>query len=340
MPDFSRIEQETDKVIGEKPEDIVNKILNNDFEIDGRNILEKLLSLLFDAVKKVLPHIFSLLSITIILSFSEKLKFINLKTENAMLIGGKIIFSVVLISSSTIFIYNARESLERISNFTNGLLPIVITLLATVGAQGTVTVLGPSQVLLSTVLIDVCVKIIFPIIIIGFITAVINGILSDNKLRGISELMKKLSTWIMGGVFALFSAIIALQGIVSGITDGLSIKSIKYALSSAVPVIGSSISESFSTVILSALSIKGAAGILGILIIIGIVIMPIINIWAYVIVLNVFSASVHPFAGDFICSQIECVTSFLKLAAIVLLGVTVLWFIFLGILISAGGNFI
>lgn len=340
LPDFSKIENETVEVTNKTPKDIIDSILNNSLEIDGQNIFGKILSLTFDTVKKVLPHVLSLLAITVILSFVEKLKLINRNCENAVMLGGKIIFAVVIISSSSVFILNAKESLLRISSFTNGLLPIIITLLATIGAQGTVTILGPSQILLSSVLINVCVKIIFPIIIMGFITAIVNELLADKKLQGIAELMKNIATWMMGGIFAIFAAVIALQGTVSGITDGLSIKGIKYALSSSVPVIGSSISDSFSTVILSALSIKCASGVVGILVILGIMIVPIINIWAYIFALNIFSAAVHPFAGDFVHLQIKCVTSFLKLATAVLAGVTVLWFIFLGILISAGGNFV
>ena len=339
MPDFSSVEENIGNGLVEDPQNIIEKILNNEIELDGETVIEKLFSLMCGAFKNVLPYLASLLSITIILSVTEKLKFISGKCENAMLLGGKIIFSVILIKCSMTFINDAKNSLEEISAFTQALLPILITLLASIGAQSTATMLGPSQVLLSTVLINVCVKIIFPIILVGFITTTINGILSDNKLKGFSDFMKNCSSWLMGGVFAIFSAIIALQGITTSITDGISIRSIKYAISSSIPIIGSSISENFSAVLLSAFSIKSASGIMGMIVIGGIVITPIINIWSFIILLNLFSACVHPFASEIIGNQIRNITEFLKLAAIVLLGVSVLWFVYLGIIIFAGGSF-
>ena len=189
-------------------------------------------------------------------------------------------------------------------------------------------------------MINICVDIIYPILIAGFVICLVNEILSDNKLGGISSFLKNTSSWIMGGAFTVFSAIITIQGLTAGVNDGISMKSVKYALSSTVPVIGSSISESVSAVLLSAYSMKSAAGIMGIIVIAGIVIGPIVNIWAYVFVLNCFGACVQPFAGGNIVSIISKITEYLKLASTVLLGVSVLWFIFLGVLICAGGSLI
>lgn len=335
--DFSMIE--ADNFFG-SPKDIIDSILNNELSFNGKSIFENILELLNISIKNILPHIASLFGITIILSLIEKLKLLNVSGENACLTGGRIIFSVMLVTSSMSFVLASKEALLNISDFTNALLPLIITLLASLGVQGTATSAGPSQALLSSILINICVNVIFPLIITGFTVSVINGILGDNKLKGISEFMKNSASWIMGGVFTVFSAILAIQGAVSGITDGLSLKSIKYALSSSVPIIGSTISENFSAVLLSAFSIKSAAGIMGIIVISGIIIVPIINIWAYVFALNMFGAVVQPFAGSFIFEQIKNITAFLKLAMIVLLGTSVLWFIFLGIIVSSGGNLI
>lgn len=338
IENFSEIEA-PDSFFG-SPAEIIDAILNNELSLDGETIFENLLKLIGEAVKNVLPYLSSLLAVAILLSIVEKLKIISPSCESAAIIGGKIIFSVLLVNSSMLYIESAKVSLQNISQFTQALLPIIVTFLMTLGASGTVTVLGPSQMLLSSVLINIGTNVIFPLIIVGFIAAAVNGILNDNKLRGIFDFIKSIVAWITGGIFTVFSAVIALQGVVSSVTDGISIKSIKYALSSSVPIIGSTISESFSTVLLSAFSIKSAAGIMGIIIILGIVLSPIINMWVYVMVLNCFGAVVEPFAGAFVTEQIRNVTDFLKLALIVLLGVSVLWFIYLGAIVSAGGNLI
>ena len=118
--------------------------------------------------------------------------------------GGRIIFSVMLVTSSMSFVLASKEALLNISDFTNALLPLIITLLASLGVQGTATSAGPSQALLSSILINICVNVIFPLIITGFTVSVINGILGDYKLKGISDFMKNSASWIMGGVFTAF----------------------------------------------------------------------------------------------------------------------------------------
>ena len=320
--------------------EIFNKILNNDLQLSGENIFEKIFELFGLSLKNLIPHVSLIMGITIILSIIERLNLIEETKGKPATMGGKIIFSVLLITSSMIFINNAKECLVNISEFTQVLMPFLITFLASSGAQGSVSILGPTQVMMSSVLINLCVNVVFPLIVVGFIVTSINGILPDNKLNGISVFLKNSSIWLIGGIFTVFSAIIAIQGISASITDGISIRSIKYALSSSVPVIGSSISDSVSAVLLSAFSIKGAAGIMGIIIITGIVISPIISLWVYIFVLSCFCACVQPFSSSFIVEQINKICDFLKLSATVLLGVSVLWFIYLGVLVCAGGNFI
>ncbi len=340
VQDFSEIDATVSDPVFGTPKEIIDAILNNELSLDGTSLFDNLIKLMGISIKNIIPSITSLFAITLIISAIEKLKLINQSTENACLAGGRIIFSVILISSCNAFIKSAGESLENISLFADALLPILITLLASLGAQGTVSAMGSSQVLLSTVLINISRNVILPLILSGLTVSAINGILADNKLKGIADFLKNASSWIMGAIFTVFSAILTVQGLVSGVSDGISIRSIKYALSSSVPIIGSNISDSFSSVLLSAFSIKSAAGIMGIIIIIGIVIIPILNLWIYRFCLNCFGAVVAPFAGNFVVEQIRNVSDFLKLVLAVLLGVSVLWFIYLGVLVSVGGNLI
>jgi len=279
-----------------------------------------------------------LLGIVIILSFIDKLNILNAKIENTAKMGGRILFCIMLINITTVFITSAKESLGTVSSFTQVLSPILITLLASCGAQGTVNNLAPSAVLLSSALVEISVKIVFPLALMGCTILSINSILPGEKLKGIAELFKNIASWIIGVVFTVFSGVIAIQGMISGIADGVSIRSIKYAISSSVPVIGGSISESISMVLLTGYCLKSATGIMGIIIIAGILIIPIINIFSYVVILNFFCAFVQPFSDPFVISYIKGILEFLKLVLIVLIGVSVLWFIYLGIMVSVGNN--
>ncbi len=319
-------------------EEIIQAILNNELRLDGSNILENIIEIFFKSLKDALPSLSGMLFITVLLSFIDKLNLLNSKMESIAKMGGRILFCLLLLKSTAGFISSAKESLYAVSKFTQALSPVLVTLLATCGAQGSINNLAPSSVLLSSALVEIAVKIVFPLVLIGCSFVSINSVLPGEKLKGMADLFKNAANWIMGIVFTVFAGVIALQGVISGVADGISIKGIKYALSSSVPIIGGQISESLSMVLVSGYCLKSAAGIMGIIIIAGIMIIPILNIFAYTLLLNGFCAVVQPFSDPFIVNYIKSILEFLKLVLIVLFGVSVLWFVFLGILVSVGGN--
>ena len=120
------------------------------------------------------------------LNKEDKLNLINSNLENVAKIGGRILFAVTVISSVSGLIITAKQALNTVSTFTQTLSPVLITLLASCGAQGSVTNLGPSSVLLSSVLIDIIVNTVFPLIILGCTVLSVDTLLPGNKLKGIS----------------------------------------------------------------------------------------------------------------------------------------------------------
>ncbi len=318
--------------------EIIQKILNNDLKLDGTNVLENMVEILFLSIKKSLPSFSVILGLSILLSFIDKLNIINPDLENVAKLGGRILFAVMVIGSVTGLILSAKEALNTVSSFTQVLSPVLVTLLAACGAQGSVTNLAPSSILLSSVLIEIIVNAVFPIIILGCTVLSVDSLLPEHKLKGISDLIKSISSWIIGIIFTVFSGVMLIQGAISSIQDGISIRGIKYAISTSVPVIGGAISESLSAVLFSGYILKSALGIMGIIIIAGIIIIPLVSIFAYYVLIKCFCAFTSPFADSFTIDFLKSICEFIKLIMIILIGIGVLWLVFLGITVMIGNN--
>ena len=168
--------------------------------------------------------------------------------------------------------------------------------------------------------------------------SLVDGTIGEGKLSGVTALLKSAATWVIGGLFTIFSGVITLQGLVSGVSDGISLRSIKYALSSSVPVIGGAVSESVAAVISGACALKGAAGIMGIIVIVTTVLSPTLNLLGYYAAIKCLSAVITPFCENKICDMIKNAAEYIKLAAITVFGVGVIWFVFLSALVCCGGG--
>ncbi len=337
--DFSKLDESlagTENFFEEK--NLVQKILDNEFSLDGKSILENVCELLFTSLKSYMPLFCVLLGILIVISILKNLELLNTNIDEAAMLGGRIIFCLTLYSGVIGAVTEAKTALEGVKGFTEALSPILITLLSACGAQGSVAAFSPILAFLSSTLISVICYFVLPLIFAGCIVSSVNTALPDGILSGVNRLFKSVTSWVIGGIFSLFSAVVSIQGLIANVRDGISIKGIKYAISTAVPIIGGAVSESFSMVLASSYYLKSAAGIMGIIVILGILILPLVNLVGLILLLKMFCACVEPFSDKQILSQVNNVCEFLKLTAITVLGVCVLWLVFLGIFSVCGGS--
>ena len=114
----------------------------------------------------------------------------------------------------------------------------------------------------------------------------LNGAVNLNRF--ISSVNKIISTAI-GFLSSGFAAMLSVRGILSSVIDSASSKSVKFLISSLIPIVGSSISEAYSTVLGSINVIKGTVAVAGIIIMLVICVPPILEGVLYCISFSVLS---------------------------------------------------
>jgi len=97
-------------------------------------------------------------------------------------------------------------------------------------------------------------------------------------LQKMKELIKWLMSWILKIILYVFTGYISITGVVSGNTDAAALKATKLAISGAVPVVGSILSDASEAVLVSAGFVKNAAGIYGLLAMLALWISPFVQI--------------------------------------------------------------
>lgn len=90
--------------------------------------------------------------------------------------------------------------------------------------------------------------------------------------------MKSSVTWALGIVLTIFVAVMSLEGTLSSSVDGISAKTTKAVVSSAIPIVGKILGDAVDSVLGCGLILKNAVGIVGVLIILSICVMPLIKL--------------------------------------------------------------
>ncbi|MCI8813134.1 MAG: stage III sporulation protein AE [Oscillibacter sp.] len=157
------------------------------------------------------------------------------------------------------------RTIEDLSTFSRVLLPTLAAAAAASGAVTSATVQQVSTVFLADVLIGLIDRLLMPLVYLYAGALASSAMLPENRLGALAEALKKVITWILTTVLLAFTVYLSVVRVVSGSADAAALKVAKAAISGAIPVVGSIISEASETVLAGAGMLKNTIGVFGML---------------------------------------------------------------------------
>lgn len=294
-------------------EDTLNSALQG--KVDNSNILKRILNLLGSETLNSLRTIGSILVIIVIHAI---LKSISESLENDTI--PKLIYYVQYILIVTIIMSNFSDIVKMVQDtttnlvgFMNMLVPILITLMMYTGSMITSGVIEPIILFMINFIGNMIQSIIIPLVLI-FTSLVVISKLSDKvQIEKLSKFLKSGIVWVLGIVLTIFVGVVSLEGTMSSSVDGITAKTTKAIVSSAIPVVGKILSDSVDTVLGCGIILKNAVGLVGVIVVIGICIMPIIKLATITISYKLLTSVTEPIADKKITSLLEQIGDIFKI---------------------------
>ena len=275
--------QKSKQYTGEFFEDIdISDILNSAIkgEIDNSNIYKKILSKLGNEVQNGVKSLACILAIIIIHSI---LKSISESLENDNI--SKLIYYVQYIAIITVIMSNfsdiitlVKDTTTNLIGFMNTLIPVLISLMLYTGSITTTSILEPIILFMINFIGNLIQNILMPIILIITSISIISKISDRVQIDKISKFLKSSTIWFLGIVLTIFVGVVSLEGTLASSVDGITAKTAKAIVSSAVPIVGKILGDVVDSVLGCGLILKNAVGFVGVIVIIGICIMPILKL--------------------------------------------------------------
>ena len=144
------------------------------------------------------------------------------------------------------------------------------------------------------------------------------------QLEKLSKFLKSGITWSLGIIVSIFVSVLSLEGSLASGIDGITAKGVKGLASNLIPVVGKALSDSADMVLGATLILKNSIGIIGIIIIVGICIIPIIKLSALIITYYLAQAICEPLADKRIVSLLGQMGSSFKILLGIMFFVSVL----------------
>lgn len=295
-------------------------------KIDNKTIYQKILKLLG---KEVSSSLKILISILVIIVIHGILKSITDNLENTSI--SQIIYFVQYILIVTLIMSNFTEIIGIVKNtandlvgFINVLIPLLLTLMVYTGNIATSTLLQPIILFISNFIGNIISAILIPIVLIIVVFSIISKISDKVQVDKLSKFLKSGVVWFLGVVLTIFVGVVSLEGTLSSSVDGITAKTAKAAVSSVIPVVGKVLGDVVDSVLGCGVILKNAVGFIGVIVVLGICVMPIIKIGALSIIYSLASAVIQPVADEKIVKLLDEMAGVFKLLLGILCSLSVL----------------
>lgn len=311
--------------------------LTNGAKIDSKNLVNKIINIFIGKIKENAKIIFSIIAVSILCSILKNIQssFGGNVSEIAFYVCYLFII-ILIIASYTDIVSLCKDTITKLNDFMNMLIPLVLGLLVANGSIVSVSILQPILLVMTSTINVIVANVILPIIFISTMMNLIGNISENIKVSKIPKLLQKTCLWCLEFILIIFIGILSIEGTLGANVDGVTAKAAKSIVSTVIPVVGKALSDATDSILGATLITRNAVGIVGMIAIISIVLNPLISALIMMITYNVASALIEPIVDSRISKCMSGMGDSIKIVFALMATVCMLFIISTTIMIKLG----
>ena len=232
----------------------------------------------------------------------------------------------------------ATETMEGMLSFCSASVPVLLSLTAAAGGGITAGLLQPTVMGILTLISNVLQRGLVQLLYGATLLSLISHLRQDDPLGGIAGLLRGACQWVLGAILTLFVAARTRQSATGVTVDGVSLRTAKYAVDTAIPFAGGMISDMVDTVVGCSLMIRSALGVAGLGILLWLSLPPLLTLGGFYWVMRAAAAVSKPMGTAALGSCLESMAKSVLLLFIMLLFVCIVLFVIMAMTIGIGNT--
>lgn len=272
--------------------------LDQDWEENLDALIETGTAQLFSVVRRAVRSGVLLLVIALLCAIGEG---ISLSGGEAGLmavpLAGTLAVTAVAVTDVHSLMGMGTGAIHSLTSFSNVLLPIVAGVTAATGAITGAAARQMAAALFSDLLVNLINALLIPAVY-GFIAAnVAYAAVGNEGLKQVAAFLKWFVVTALTIILLVFVGYLTVSGIAAGSADAAAVKAAKFAISGAVPVVGSILADASESILAAAGILRSTVGIFGMLVILGICLLPFLQLAVHYLVYKLVSALAATVSG-------------------------------------------
>lgn len=227
-------------------------------KINTKTMYSNILELLGDEIVSSITIIGGILSIIVIHAILKNVgeNIGNNSISQVAYYVEYILIVTLVMTSFTNVLDIVKTTITNLVGYINTLIPLLLALVMTTGTTITASVLQPIILGIIVFIGNGITLYVLPILLISTVLGIVSNISDKIQIGKLSKMLKSSIVWVLGFVLTMFVSLISLEGTLSSSADGLTIKGLKTASSTFIPVVGKVLGDSVETVLRSNISNK------------------------------------------------------------------------------------
>lgn len=279
-------------------EDIVNDIVNGKFSLETGSLINRITGLFMGELKTAFALIGTIAALVLISAFINNLHTsLNRKTVSDATAFA--VFVYIATVAATAFESAGRfvmTTLDDITVLVHSIIPAMSMLCVSGGEAMRATLTHPVIFFVCSALAGIIRNVITPLVLLRAVSVLLCAISTNSSLDEFAQLFAKLHKTVLSFSMSIFAGILGISSFAAASFDSLAARGVKFAISASVPVVGGSISEAMSSIAGSAMLLKNAVGLGGVVMLFGIFAIPLLKLSALSLALRLTAAFTAPVA--------------------------------------------
>lgn len=239
--------------------------------------------------------------------------------------------AALAIGSFRLVLNLGQHTVDNMLTFMMSMLPQMLVLTAGLGNIHASAILFPILMTVATAFANAVKNIVFPLIIMSAILSLINHMSSSLKVEKMSKFCRQMAQVSLGLFLSVFVGFVTLRALYASVLDKVALRTTKFVTDNAIPVVGKMVSDSIEVAAGYVVMLKQALGVMGVFIVLGIIIFPLLKVAALALIYKITAAVVEPLGDAKTAAILDTMSSHLFLMLAAMASVALMFFIMIAI---------
>lgn len=245
--------------------------------------------------------------------------------------------TAVMANDLKIYLAAAEQAVVRMDEIMQALFPLLLTLLAAVGATSGTALFQPAIAAASGTMTTLVRQVSLPMALGVAVVTMLDHLSDKMRLKKLGSVLRSAATWTLGIAFTVFIGVTAMQGLTAGAADGVSIRAAKYAVDHFVPVVGGMFADTMDTLVGCSLLIKNALGVTGLMMLLTAGGLPMLRTLCAALMYRLCAALLQPVAQERVAGTLQGFSDVLTLLFVIQLSVGAMFLLLIAQVLAVGG---